>query len=88
MAVLLPALAEMVSSHAEKEGGKSAAGGIEALGVANQSHENLLRHILCHSGIPAHVQCKPENCGMSAPVQERKGIFISGNHASEEAVIS
>src|SRR5271169_5819140 len=87
MAVLLPALSQVISSHAEKECGQGAAGGVEASCVANQGHENLLRDVLSNCCIAAHMQGKPENRGMPAPVKQRKGIFVSGNHAPEEAVV-
>ena len=82
--VLLPAFPHMISRDAEKKSTQGSARGIKSLGIANQRHENLLGHVLCHSRVPGHVQGEAVDCGVLLPVNLRKSLFISAGHPSQQ----
>jgi hypothetical protein len=85
--VLFPPFPDMISRDAEKKAGESAAFGVKPFRVANQRHENFLRHVLGQRRIPAHVQSEPVNGRMFAPVEERKRVFVARQHPPKQAVV-
>ena len=74
----------MVARDAKQKSAQRSAGGIESLGVANQSHENLLGHVFRHRWIPGHVQSEAVDRGMLLPVDFGKGIFVSARHPPQQ----
>src|ERR1700719_1550092 len=84
--VLFPPLPDVISSDPEKQASESAALGVKPFRVANQRHENFLRHVLGQRRIPAHVQSEPVNGRMFAPVEERECVFVASQHPPKQAV--
>jgi hypothetical protein len=77
----------MISRDAKKKPGQRATFGIKSLCVADQCHENFLRHVLSHRRIPAHVQGKSVNRWMLTAVKKRECFFVSRQHPPKQAVV-
>src|ERR1700746_1100664 len=86
-AVSFPALAQMISGDAKEKSVEIAASRSEALGFADQGHENLLRYVFGDGRAAAHVQREAIDRGMLLAVEMREGIFVSRPHTPEQAII-
>ncbi len=77
----------MISSDAKEKSVEVAAPGIEAFGLADQGHENLLGYVFGDGCAAAHVQGEAINRGMLFAIEMREGIFVSRPHPAEQAII-
>jgi hypothetical protein len=77
----------MIPGYPKEESAECPSLGIESLRVANQRHEDLLGHVLSYRRIAAHMQSKPVNRWMFAPVEKRKRFFVTGQHPPNQAVV-
>jgi hypothetical protein len=77
----------MIPRDAEQKSAQRPARRVKPLGVANQSHENLLRHILRYRRVPAHMQRKPVYRRMLTPVEQRKRSLVPGHHPPEQQAL-
>ena len=85
MPFLFPTPTQVIPRDAEQETRQvSRVRRIKPFGIANQRHENLLRHVLGNRGVPAHVQSKAVYRRMLPPVQQREGSLIPGHHPPEQ----
>ena len=74
----------MIPRDAEQKTAERPASRIESLGIANQCHENLLRHVFRYRRAPAHVQREPVYRRLLPPVQKRKRALVAGHHPPQQ----
>jgi hypothetical protein len=76
--VLLPAFAEVVARYPKEKACHRAARRIVPADIANQRHEDLLGHVLRNCRISTHMQGKAVDRRVPSPIEETKGLFVSG----------
>src|SRR5271168_3160484 len=74
----------MIPRDAEQKPAQRPTRWIKPLGIAYQSHENLLRHIFRHRRVPAHAQRKPVYRRMLPTVQQRERSLVPGHHPPKQ----